>query len=56
VDLLQHAGDQNLRVSGNMYVFVLNMRNKGFLLFSIIERRVFTLFFNFTKSLIFKKG
>jgi hypothetical protein len=45
VDLLQHTGDQNLRVSDIMYVPVLNILNKGFLLFSIIERRVFTLFF-----------
>ena len=28
VDLLQHTGDQNLRVSDNMYVFVLNIRKE----------------------------
>jgi hypothetical protein len=28
VDQLQHTGDQNLRVSDNMYVFVLNMRKE----------------------------
>ncbi len=29
VDLLSHAGDQNLRVSGDMYVFVLNIRKES---------------------------
>ena len=53
VNLLQHTGDQNLRVSDIMYVPVLNILNKGFLVFSFIERMFFTLFFY---CLVFKKG
>ena len=55
VDLLQYVGDQDLRVPDNVHTSVLSTKNKGLLLFSILEKRFFTLF-SFLITLIWKKG
>jgi hypothetical protein len=56
VDLLQHTGDQNLRVSDIMYVFVLNVR-KFLDAAYFVSELLLKYFFNSVLTVtIFKKG
>jgi hypothetical protein len=57
VDLLQHAGGQNLRVSDDVHVFVLNLRKEP-LMYDLLNwaRLLSFLYLDNSLALLLKKG